>query len=182
MGETLRIAGVVRESIVDGKGLRFVIFCQGCPHHCPGCHNPQTHDFAGGYDIDIEKIVTEIKKNPLLQGVTFSGGEPFCQAEAFAALGRKIKAIRGMKLNIMSYSGYTLEQLQQMAEEDQGIADLLEVCDYLVDGPFILAQRDLTLKYRGSRNQRYIDMKKTRRKGEVVLEAEIEKPARERYR
>ncbi len=182
MGETLRIAGVVRESIVDGKGLRFVIFCQGCPHHCPGCHNPQTHDFAGGYDIDIEKIVTEIKKNPLLQGVTFSGGEPFCQAEAFAALGRKIKAIRGMKLNIMSYSGYTLEQLQQMAEEDQGIADLLEVCDYLVDGPFILAQRDLTLKYRGSRNQRYIDMKKTRRKGEVVLAAEIEKPARERYR
>ena len=67
MGETLRIAGVVRESIVDGKGLRFVVFCQGCPHHCPGCHNPQTHDFAGGYDIDTDKIVAEIKKNPLLQ-------------------------------------------------------------------------------------------------------------------
>lgn len=79
MGETLRIAGVVRESIVDGKGLRFVVFCQGCPHHCPGCHNPQTHDFLGGYDIDTNKIVAEIKKNPLLQGVTFSGGEPFCQ-------------------------------------------------------------------------------------------------------
>ena len=93
MGETLRIAGVVRESIVDGKGLRFVVFCQGCPHHCPGCHNPQTHDFLGGYDIDTNKIVAEIKKNPLLQGVTFSGGEPFCQAAAFADLGKKIKAI-----------------------------------------------------------------------------------------
>ena len=182
MGETLRIAGVVRESIVDGKGLRFVVFCQGCPHHCPGCHNPQTHDFLGGYDIDTDKIVAEIKKNPLLQGVTFSGGEPFCQAAAFADLGKKIKAIRGMKLNIMSYSGYTLEQLQKMAQKDKGVAELLNVCDYLVDGPFILAQRDLTLKYRGSRNQRYIDVKKTLRKGEVVLAAEIEKTARERYK
>lgn len=182
MSETLRIAGVVRESIVDGKGLRFVIFCQGCPHHCPGCHNPQTHDFEGGYDIDIDKIVAEIKKNPLLQGVTFSGGEPFCQAAAFAALGKKIKAIRGMKLNIMSYSGYTFEQLQEKAKEDKGIENLLNVCDYLVDGPFILAQRDLTLKYRGSRNQRYIDMKKTLHKGKVVLAEEIEKSARNRYR
>lgn len=181
MGETLRIAGVVRESIVDGKGLRFVVFCQGCPHHCPGCHNPQTHDFSGGYDIDTDKIVSEIKKNPLLQGVTFSGGEPFCQAAAFADLGKKIKGIRGMKLNIMSYSGYTLEQLQEMAKGDQSIADLLGVCDYLVDGPFVLAQRDLTLKYRGSRNQRYIDMKKTLRRGTVVLAAETEKPARQRY-
>ena len=147
----LRIAGVVKESIVDGKGLRFVIFCQGCPHNCPGCHNPHTHDFEGGY-------------------------------EAFAELGRKIKEIRGMKLDIMSYSGWTLEQLQEKAEENPAIGDMLSVCDYLVDGPFILAQRDLTLRYRGSKNQRYIDLKKTFRKGEVILASEHEVSERNRYK
>ncbi len=179
---TLRIAGVVKESIVDGKGLRFVIFCQGCPHNCPGCHNPHTHDFEGGYEIELDKIIDAIKKNPLLQGVTFSGGEPFCQAEAFAELGRKIKEIRGMKLDIMSYSGWTLEQLQEKAKEDKGVSDLLSVCDYLVDGPFILAERDLTLRYRGSKNQRYIDLKKTFRRGEVILAPEHEVSERNRYK
>lgn len=182
MGEILRISGVVRESIVDGKGLRFVVFCQGCPHNCPGCHNPQTHDFKGGYDIDIDKIVDEIKKNPLLQGVTFSGGEPFCQPKAFAELGRKIKEIHGMKLDIMSYSGYTYEQLLEMAKEDSCISDMLKICDYLVDGPFVLSKRDLTLKYRGSSNQRYIDLKKTALKGTVILASEKEKSARNRYK
>lgn len=182
MGETLRIAGVVKESIVDGKGLRFVVFCQGCPHNCPGCHNPNTHDFSGGYDIDIEKIVEEIKKNPLLQGVTFSGGEPFCQAKAFTDLARRIKAIRGMKLDIMSYSGYTFEELTEMSKESPEIMELLKECDYLVDGRFVLEKRDLLLKYRGSSNQRYIDLNKTFREGKVVPASEKEKPARERYR
>ena len=182
MAQKLRISGVVRESIVDGPGLRFVVFCQGCPHHCPGCHNPQTHDFAGGYDIDLDKIVNAVAENPLLQGVTFSGGEPFCQADAFAELARRLKAIPGMKLNIMSYSGWTYEQLCEKAKTDDGVRDLLALSDYLVDGPFILAERDLAMRYRGSRNQRYIDLARTRVAGKVVAAAEERKSARERYR
>ena len=106
--DTLRIAGIVRESIVDGEGLRFVIFGQGCPHRCPGCHNPQTHDFSGGTVVPFSRLLSEIRKNPLLKGVTFSGGEPFCQAEAFARLARQIRTLPG-KLDLTVYSGYTFE-------------------------------------------------------------------------
>jgi anaerobic ribonucleoside-triphosphate reductase activating protein len=151
----LRIAGVVKESIVDGPGLRFTIFAQGCPHRCKGCHNESTHDFVGGYDCETEKILKEIDKNPLLTGVTFSGGEPFCQPEQFYDLGMKIK-VRG--LDLMAYSGYTLEQLQDLALTDTAVAGLLGIIDYLVDGPFILEERDLNLEFRGSRNQRFIRM------------------------
>jgi len=168
MEHTLRLSGVVKESIVDGKGLRFVVFCQGCPHHCPGCHNPHTHDFNAGTDTDIEKIVEEVKKNPMLQGVTFSGGEPFCQAGAFAALARRLKE-ENRKLDLMVYSGWTYEQLVKKSEEEPAVGELLKLCDTLVDGPFILAQKDLTLRYRGSRNQRYIDLVRTRISGKVTL-------------
>ena len=89
--KTLRIAGTVNDSIVDGPGIRYVIFTQGCPHHCEGCHNPQTHDFAAGQEADIEKIINEILGNPILSGVTFSGGEPFCQAEALVPIAEVIK-------------------------------------------------------------------------------------------
>lgn len=81
METALRLAGVIRESIVDGPGWRFVVFAQGCPHHCPGCQNPQTHDFAGGYDSKVGNLIAELRKNPLLSGVTLSGGDPFAQAE-----------------------------------------------------------------------------------------------------
>ncbi len=161
----LRLAGVVRESIVDGPGFRFVVFVQGCPHHCPGCHNPQSHDFAGGYDCDPQRILDEIDKNPLLSGVTFSGGEPFCQPEALCGLAREVKA-RG--LGLMAYSGYTYEELLGLAEERPAVDELLELCDYLVDGRFVLAERDLTLQFRGSRNQRIVDLAATRREGKVV--------------
>ena len=154
-GEALRIAGIIRESIVDGPGLRLTIFAQGCPHHCKGCHNEATHDFDGGYDCDPSKILNEIDKNPLLTGITFSGGEPFYQPKQFYLLGLDIKT-RG--LDIVAYSGYTLEQLQKMAEMDQYISKLLGIIDYLVDGPFILEEKDLTLEFRGSRNQRFIRM------------------------
>jgi len=154
-GSTIRIAGIIRESIVDGPGIRFTVFAQGCPHHCKGCHNENTHDFAGGYDCELNKILSEIDKNPLLSGVTFSGGEPFCQAEAFYELGKEIKA-RG--LDIVTYSGYTLVELQEMAEKDADIGKLLWISDYLVDGPFLQEERDLTHEFRGSRNQRFIRM------------------------
>ena len=151
--KTLRIAGIIRESIVDGPGLRFTIFAQGCPHGCKGCHNEQTHDFEGGYDCEISKILTEIDKNPLLSGVTFSGGEPFCQPQGFYALAKEIKA-RG--LDIVSYTGYTLEELAALCKENEFIGRLLELSDYLVDGPFLLDERDLTLQFRGSKNQRFL--------------------------
>ena len=163
---TIRMAGVVRESIVDGPGLRMAVFCQGCPHGCPGCHNQETHDFAGGYDCEIEKIVQAVKADPLLDGVTFSGGEPFCQPEAFFNLALALKELRP-DLNLMAYSGYTYEELTAMHSE--GVDRLLAIIDYLVDGPFILAERDLTLLFRGSANQRVIDMNRTRDEGALVL-------------
>lgn len=155
----MRIAGIVRESIVDGPGLRFAIFSQGCPHGCRGCHNESTHDFEGGYDCERIKILEEIDKDPLLTGVTFTGGEPFCQPEEFYKLGVEIKA-RG--LDIVAYSGYTLEELQDMAKYEENIKKLLDIIDYLVDGPFILEEKDLTLEFRGSRNQRFIRMADTK--------------------
>ncbi len=178
--ETLRLSGIVRESIVDGNGLRFVVFCQGCPHHCPGCHNPQTHDFSGGKEVSLSRILAEIRKNPLLRGVTFSGGEPFCQAAAFAELGRQVKALPN-GLDVTVYSGYTYEQLAEKALTDPGIAALLEISDFLVDGPYLEDQRDLSLLFRGSRNQRYIDLKRTLRKGTAVLAPERPISARYRY-
>lgn len=162
--QKLRIAGTVNDSIVDGPGIRYTIFTQGCPHHCPGCHNPQTHDFAGGQDADMEKILKEIFNNPILSGVTFSGGEPFCQAEALVPIA---EAIKEKGKHLMIYTGYLLEHLQKM--ESVGVQRLLELADVIVDGPFILAEKNLTLSYRGSENQRVIDMVKTRKSGEVVL-------------
>ncbi len=166
MAESIRIAGIMRESIVDGPGIRFAVFCQGCPHDCPGCHNPETHDFEGGTEVSVERLLEEFDKNPLLAGATSSGGEPRCQPEGFAALGRGIKE-RGKTITI--YSGYTLEQLLRMALKDKNIEELLRMCDLLIDGPFVQAKRDLTLQFRGSANQRLIDMPATWKAGHIVL-------------
>ena len=166
MANSIRIAGIMRESIVDGPGIRFAVFCQGCPHNCPGCHNPETHDFAGGKEISVDRIVEEFDKNPLLAGVTFSGGEPMCQPEGFAALGRAIKQ-RGKSITI--YSGYTIEQLYTKAIDDKATSELILLCDILIDGPFVQSERDLTLQFRGSKNQRVIDMVETRKEGKIVL-------------
>lgn len=163
---TIRIAGVVRESIVDGPGLRFTVFCQGCPHHCEGCHNMATHDFSGGYDCEISRILEAIDENPLLDGVTFSGGEPMCQPEAFYNLAVQVKE-RG--LNIVTYTGFTYEELITMGESNIGVKKLMDLTDILVDGRFVLEERDLTLPFRGSANQRLIDMNLTRELGKLTL-------------
>ena len=160
----LRIAGTANDSIVDGPGIRYTIFTQGCPHNCKGCHNPQTHDFSGGELVDTDTLLEKAKENPLLDGVTFSGGEPFCQAEALADLGRKLKAAG---LNIITYTGYTFEHLYEHRNEN-GWGSLLEVTDYLIDGPFILEQKDWVIKFRGSSNQRYIDCQASLKEGRAV--------------
>ncbi|MCD8344608.1 MAG: anaerobic ribonucleoside-triphosphate reductase activating protein [Oscillospiraceae bacterium] len=154
----LRMSGVVGESIIDGPGIRYTVFVQGCPHHCEGCHNPQTHDFSGGYDDDTDAIFEKIIQDPLLDGVTFSGGEPFCQARPLALLGQKVKA-KG--LGVIAYTGYTLEYLLKNANEENGYMDLLETIDWLVDGRFVMALKSYECRFRGSTNQRIIDVLKT---------------------
>lgn len=151
----LRISGIISESIVDGPGMRFTIFTQGCPHHCPSCHNPQTHDFNGGYDVDTDELYDRIIADDILQGVTFSGGEPMCQPKPLLELAKKIKA--NTDLSIIIYSGYTLEQLE--AKNDSDINELLDICDWLIDGRFEVDKKDLTLPFRGSSNQRIIFLK-----------------------
>ena len=155
MAFELRLSGLVEESIVDGPGLRYVVFVQGCPHHCKGCHNPQTHSFTDGYVETIDYIFREYRKNPLLSGITFSGGEPFCQPEPLAALGRMVRATGG---HVMTYTGYVYEDLLEMAKTDPAIGNLLSVTNVLVDGPYIEELRDLTLEFRGSSNQRLIPL------------------------
>lgn len=163
---TIRIAGVVKESIVDGPGIRYVIFAQGCPHRCEGCHNEATLDFEGGEDCELEKLITDIEKNPLLSGVTFSGGEPFSQPEAFFEIAKRLKT---KNRNILIYTGYTYEELLALSKENSAVNGLLALADTLVDGRFILEQRDLSLKFKGSSNQRYIDMNATRTQGNLVI-------------
>ena len=163
----IRICGVVRESIVDGPGLRFVLFTQGCVHHCPGCHNPESHALDGGYEVTAQKVLEEFKKNPLLKGITLSGGDPILQAGELVEICREVHA---MGKDVMTYTGYTYEELLEMQKTDDGIRQLLEETDTLVDGRFLLDQRDLTLIYKGSRNQRIIDMNRTRAEGKLVLD------------
>lgn len=162
--KTIRIAGIQRDSIVDGPGIRYVIFTQGCPHHCPGCHNPETHDFVGGEAREIVELIEEIRSQRLLGGVTFSGGEPFCQPEALVPIA---EAVKEMGKHLMIYTGYLYEDLQKRREAS--VQRLLELADVLVDGPFILAERNLTLPYRGSENQRVIDLVQSRIRGKIVL-------------
>jgi len=162
---TLQLSGTVYDSIVDGPGLRYTIFVQGCPHACPGCQNPQTHPFTGGTEKSLGEIIKEIGEDPLLSGVTFSGGEPFCQAKPLSVLAQQLKK-KGYDLVV--YSGYTYERLRDMAQTREEIRTLLDLTDLLVDGPFILEQRDLDLLYRGSKNQRLIDLAAMRKSGDLT--------------
>ena len=148
----VNMAGLVRDSIVDGPGLRTVLFVQGCPHHCPGCHNPETWAFSGGTPMEEERLLEIIRENPLCRGVTFSGGEPFAQAEGLFRLGRMLKE---SGYEVASYTGYTFEQLLEGTEQQKA---LLGILDVLIDGPFVLEERTLELNFRGSRNQRILNV------------------------
>jgi len=161
----IKLAGLVADSIVDGPGFRFTIFTQGCPHHCEGCHNPQTHDFTGGRYADCDKIIEKIRKNKLTSGVTFSGGEPFCQPEPCAYTAKKLKEFN---YHLMAFTGYKFETLIEMSKKDKFIMDFLCCLDILIDGKFDLSLRSLELKYKGSSNQRTIDVQESLKQGSAV--------------
>jgi anaerobic ribonucleoside-triphosphate reductase activating protein len=160
----LRLFGTEKSSIVDGPGIRFAVFLQGCPHDCPGCHNPKSHDINGGVVCDTEDISKEFSKNPLLKGITLSGGEPLLQAEACLALALEAKKLG---LDVWLYTGYLFEDI--LNSGNGHIKQLLKHVDCIVDGPFIMAERSLDLLYKGSRNQRIIDVQKSLNEGKAVL-------------
>ena len=151
----LYLAGIQGDSIVDGPGIRTTFFCQGCPHHCEGCHNPETWPFEGGTPMDTEEMVDIVRSNPLCRGVTFSGGEPFAQAEGFWELA---VALKELGYEVASYTGYTFEQLLNGTPAQR---KLLETLDILIDGPFQLTEKTLEIAFRGSRNQRILDVPKS---------------------
>ena len=176
----LRVYGFSQESFVDGPGIRFVIFTQGCENACPHCHNPASWDINGGKRYTTREVIKMIKnaakrpgkafpqadkKTPCgkIQGVTFSGGEPFMQAGALIPVAQ---AVKSMGLDITTYTGHVYEDLARHADED--VKALLSLTDYLIDGPFIYSKRDIGMKFRGSSNQRIIDMNETRKAGFVV--------------
>ena len=164
MAELRLSAPVQFDSIVDGEGLRAVVWTQGCPHGCPGCHNPQTHAFDGGTSVASESILEQLKAHFYLDGVTFSGGEPMAQA---AACGELAQAVHHLGMNVWCYTGYTWEALMEAQDPDQRM--FLEQIDVLIDGPFLLAQKSLNLRFRGSANQRLIDVQASLKAQHVVL-------------
>jgi len=181
----MRIYGFTNESFVDGPGIRVVVFAQGCDNACPRCHNPDSWDMHGGEEHSVKEIIKKIKKASgrtretililegngkkkapakKVTGVTFSGGEPFLQADELAQVAQ---AVKKLGLDITTYTGNTYEVLK--IREDNGIQTLLDLTDYLIDGLYIHEKRDINLKFRGSSNQRIIDMNKTRETGSIVL-------------
>ena len=158
----LNLSGIVSDSIVDGPGIRTTVFCQGCPHHCPGCHNPETWEFGCGTDMDEETIVEIVRSNPLCRGVTFSGGEPFAQAGGYAKLAKLLKEAG---YEVAAYSGFTFEQLLNGTPDQK---KLLASIDVLIDGPFIQGEKSLELVFRGSRNQRILNVPKSLASGKAV--------------
>jgi len=155
MDMDIRLFGTANDSIVDGPGIRFAVFVQGCPHNCSDCHNPTSHSFNGGYLKDIDELADEIKRNPLLDGVTFSGGEPFCSAKELSVLADKLS------MHVVCYTGYLFEDLISGANEDNQWLELLNRIDILIDGPFMADKKSYDLLFKGSSNQRIIDVKRS---------------------
>ena len=163
---SIRVYGIVGESIVDGPGLRYALFVQGCSHACPGCHNPESHSTSGGEMRAICDILDQIRSNKLIHDVTLSGGEPFEQARACYALA---DALKRDGYGVWAFTGYLYEDLLAKAHTDPDVAGLLSCIDVLVDGPYVESLRSIELDWRGSSNQRVIDLRKSECAGEVVL-------------
>lgn len=165
MGRTIRLSGIAYESLVNGPGMRRVFFSQGCKHNCKGCFNQDTHDFNGGEERDMDELINDVINNPILRGVTFSGGDPFERADDFAYMA---KAFKEKGLNIWSYTGYTFENIISNLDKNKGWKDLLYNLDVLVDGKFEKDKMQDGIKFRGSTNQRIIDVKESLKSGKIV--------------
>ena len=163
--KSIRLSGIAKESLVNGPGLRRVLFSQGCVHNCSNCFNKETHSFDGGKLENMDELISDIVNNPMLRGVTFSGGDPLEQADKFAYIAEKLK---GAGLNIWCYTGYTYEYILKNKDKLNGWNYLLNNIDVLVDGKFEEDKCDTSLRYRGSSNQRIIDVKVSLAKGKVV--------------
>lgn len=161
----IRLAGMIQESVSNGDGLRRVLFAQGCRHNCKGCFNPETHDFSGGELVDMDEIIEGIKVNPILRGITFSGGDPFEQAEEFSYLA---KEVRKLGKNVWCYTGYTFEYILGHLN-NKGWEQLLYNIDMLVDGKFEQDKRNKKLKFRGSSNQRIINVQQSLKENNIIL-------------
>jgi anaerobic ribonucleoside-triphosphate reductase activating protein len=168
----LATPNIQKDSIVDGEGIRGVIWTQGCPHNCPGCHNPGTHSTDAGILVDIEEIKQEIDTLESHNGITFSGGDPMVQAKE---CGKIAKYCHQKELNVWCYTGYTYEQLIKMAHKKKEILDFLKEIDVLVDGKFILEEKSYDSVFRGSKNQRLIDVKKSLESNKVVSITKFDK-------
>lgn len=165
--DEIRLASDLQsDSIVDGPGLRTVIWTQGCPHKCKGCQNPQTWDFAGGGLVPLEMVYEAIDELECQTGITFSGGDPMFQPYPCAKIAKYCK---DKGYNIWVYTGFTYEEIMKMAKKDNIYLEFLKYVDVLVDGPFILKERNLNLLFRGSANQRLIDVAKSLKENKVVL-------------
>ena len=160
----VNVAGIDEDAIADGPGLRFVLFVQGCARNCPGCHNPQTHAFGAGTDMHISELFQRIVANPLLTGVTFSGGDPMYQAGPLAELAERLRAHGGYDITV--FTGDTFEGLLHRGTPAQ--LRLLRAADILIDGPFVQAKRDRLLLFRGSGNQRILDVPASLRAGAAI--------------
>jgi anaerobic ribonucleoside-triphosphate reductase activating protein len=166
----IRLFGTADDSIVDGPGMRLAIFVQGCSHACPGCHNPKAQPAGGGRLVSAGDLLADVLANPLLAGITLTGGEPFEQAAALVPLAAAVRGreVRGRRLTVWAYSGYTFEQLLA-GVPSEAAPELLRHCDVLVDGRYVEEQRSPELPWRGSANQRLIDVPASLAAGEAVL-------------
>ncbi len=162
MGKKIRLAGIAYESLVNGPGIRRVFFSQGCRHNCEGCFNPDTHDFNGGEEKDMDELIKDTVENPLLNGVTFSGGDPLERAAEFSYMAKEFKKVG---LNIWCYTGYIFEDVLEKMKKDNNIKELIENIDVLVDGRFEKEKTKDGLKFRGSENQRIIDVQSSIKHG-----------------
>lgn len=166
MGYKIKIASVINDSIVDGPGIRMTVFFQGCNHQCVGCFNKETWDFNGGHYCDVEDIYKVAMKSPLLDGITLSGGDPFYQIKGALEL---VKLFENTNLNIMAYTGFTYEELLEISKNNGDLQAFLPKIDILVDGRFDINKKDIGLRYRGSSNQRIINVKESLKQNKVIL-------------
>lgn len=169
----IRLASdITKDSIVDGPGLRAVVWTQGCPHKCVGCHNPQTHDTCGGLEIEVGEIINDITSLKLHKGITLSGGEPLAQAEACTEIA---KAAKRKNMDVWVYTGYTFDKIIKAANTYRSDwAEMLKYADVIVDGPFMKELHNPLLKFKGSSNQRVIDVKRSLAFGRVIEYGESE--------